>query len=299
MRATFPETWVLPASPTGTAQCTLSLTNRADETASSCVGLVCPRLVWHLIKMASSRPLIGVIADRRPVGLHEFHMVGEKYLRAVADAADACPVILPVVPEGFDVLECLDRLDGLLLTGSASDVEPMQYQGPPSPAGAQHDPARDSAALALIPAAIRSGLPLFGICRGFQEINVALGGSLHQAVHEQAGFETHHENQADPVEVQYGPAHEVRFRAGGLLAELAGEATAIVNSVHRQGIDRLAEGLQVEATSPDGLVEAFTVRDAPGFTLAVQWHPEWKAVENAFYTAIFRAFGEACRRYAQ
>ncbi len=249
--------------------------------------------------MEGQRPLIGVIADRRPLGEHQFHMAGEKYLRAVADAAGGCPVMLPAFPGGFDVLECLDRLDGLLLTGSTSDIEPAHYQGPPSPADALHDPARDSAALALIPVVLRSGLPLFGICRGFQEMNVALGGSLHPAVHEAPGLESHHGNKGEPVEVQYGPAHEVRLTLGGLLAELAGAESAIVNSVHRQGVNRLAGGLEVEATAPDGLVEAFTVRDAPGFTLAVQWHPEWNVMDNAFYTAIFRAFGEACQRYRQ
>ena len=195
------------------------------------------------------------------------------------------------------MLECLDRLDGLLLTGSTSDIEPEHYQGPPSAAGALHDPARDTAALALIPAVLRSGLPLFGICRGFQEINVALGGSLHPALHEVAALENHHENKDDPVDVQYGPAHEVRFAPGGMLEALAVAPTAIVNSVHRQGVKRLADGLDVEATAPDGLVEAFTVRDAPGFALAVQWHPEWQVTDSPFYTAIFQAFGEACREY--
>jgi putative glutamine amidotransferase len=226
-------------------------------------------------------------------------MAGEKYLQAVTDAAGGCPIILPSFPGGFDVLECLDRLDGLLLTGSTSNVEPHHYDGPASPDGSEHDPARDGSALALIPAAIRSGLPLLAICRGFQEINVALGGSLHQAVHELPGFDMHHENKADPVDVQYGPSHPVQLTPGGLLAGLIDQRTVVVNSVHRQGVDRLADGLDVEATSPDGLIEAFTVRDAPGFTLAVQWHPEWKATENAFYTAIFNAFGDACRRYAQ
>lgn len=248
--------------------------------------------------MSTTRPLVGVIADRRSVGVHPFHMAGEKYLRAITDAASGCPVILPSFPAGFDVLECLDRLDGLLLTGSTSDMEPQHYKGPASREGAEHDPARDGAALALIPAAIRSGLPLLGICRGFQEMNVALGGSLHQAVHETPGFEAHHENKDDPVDVQYGPSHEVYFAPGGLLEQLAGTSSAIVNSVHRQGVDRLADGLEIEATAPDGLIEAFTVRDAPGFTLAVQWHPEWKATDNPFYTSIFHAFGEACRRYA-
>jgi putative glutamine amidotransferase len=261
--------------------------------------MACARRVWQFMPMQRSRPLIGVIADRRPVGHHPFHMAGEKYLRAVADCAEGFPVILPCFPDSFDVLEGLDRLDGLLLTGSTSDVEPCHYRGPPSEPGAQHDPARDTTALALIPATIRAGLPLLAICRGFQEINVALGGTLHRAVHEQPGFSVHHENADDPVSVQYGPAHEVRFTPGGLLAGLTGSDRAMVNSVHHQGVDRLADGLDIEATAPDGLIEGFVVRDAPGFTPAVQWHPEWQAIDNALSTAIFRAFGEACRRYRE
>ena len=128
---------------------------------------------------------------------------------------------------------------------------------------------------------------------------MALGGSLHQAVHELPGFGTHHEKDEDPLHVQYGPSHEVRFTPEGLLASLTGRGSAVVNSVHHQGVDRLADGLVVEAIAPDGLIEAFTVQDAPGFTLAVQWHPEWNAAQSRLSTAIFQAFGEACRRYRQ
>jgi putative glutamine amidotransferase len=247
--------------------------------------------------MHRSRPLIGVVSDRRQLGLHQFHIVGEKYLRAVAEIAGGYPVGLPSLGESFDVLEALERLDGLLLTGSPSNVEPRHYQGVASRPGTLHDPARDLAALSLIPAAIRAGLPLLGICRGFQEINVALGGSLHQAVHDLPGFAVHHENKEDPLDVQYGPSHPVQFVPGGLLAQLTGHSGATVNSVHSQGVDRLADGLTVEATAPDGLVEAFVVTDAPGFTLAVQWHPEWRAAEHQVSVGIFQAFGEACSRY--
>lgn len=247
--------------------------------------------------MSRNRPLIGVVSDRRLLDPHHYHVTGEKYLSAVVNPAGGYPVVLPVLAGDFDILEILDRLDGLLMTGSYSNVEPRRYQGSPSAPGTWHDPARDEAALALIPAAIRAGLPLLGICRGFQELNVALGGSLHQAVHDLPGFHDHKEDPEDPLDVQYGPSHEVTFTTGGQLARLTGRDRATVNSVHSQGIDRLADGLIVEATAPDGLLEAVAVQDAPGFALAVQWHPEWRVLEDEVSTAIFEAFGDACRRY--
>lgn len=247
--------------------------------------------------MRSNRPLIGVICDRRLLGRHPFHLIGEKYLAAIVEGADCYPVGIPVLPGEFDVLEALDRLDGLLLTGSPSNVEPRQYGGSRSQPGTLHDPERDHVALALIPAAVRAGLPMLAICRGFQEMNVAFGGTLHQAVHELPGFGMHKEDPQAPLEQQYGPSHEVRFTAGGLLQKITGREGAMVNSVHSQGVDQLGEGLDVEAVAPDGLIEAIAVRDAPGFTLGVQWHPEWKVKENALSLAIFQAFGEAARRY--
>ena len=249
--------------------------------------------------MHGNRPLIGVVSDRRVVGHHFFHMVGEKYLRALVDAADAYPVALPSLAEGFDVVDILDRLDGLFLTGSPSNVEPRHYLGEPSRAGTWHDPERDTAALALIPAAIRRGMPLFAVCRGFQEVNVAFGGTLHQHVHEVPGFRVHKENAEDPLDTQYAPAHSVTFPEGGMLHRITGKRADQVNSLHSQGINRLGDGLQVEATADDGLVEAFSIQDAPGFTLAVQWHPEWKVTGNPASMAIFQAFGEACRGYRQ
>jgi putative glutamine amidotransferase len=247
--------------------------------------------------MASNRPLVGVVSDRRMQGPHPFHMVGEKYLRALADAAGAYPVGLPSLGEGFHVLDILDRLDGLFLTGSPSNVEPRHYLGDPSEPGTWHDPERDLAALALIPAVIRAGLPLLAVCRGFQEMNVAFGGSLHQMVHQQPGYRMHKENEDDPLDVQYRPSHKVRFIPGGLLERITGAKGASVNSLHSQGVDRLGAELEVEAVAEDGLIEGFTVHDAPGFTLAVQWHPEWKVLNDPVSTAIFQAYGDACRAY--
>lgn len=245
--------------------------------------------------MPRHRPLVGVISDRRTLGHHAFQIQGEKYLRAVADVAGAFPVGLPSLGLDFDVVEILAELDGLLLTGSPSNVEPRHYRGAPSRPGTRHDAERDLAALALIQPAIRAGLPLLAICRGFQELNVAFGGTLHQALDEVPGFARHREDKDAPVEEQYGPAHEVQFTPGGLLARVTGREAAVVNSVHSQGISELGEGLTVEATAADGLVEAVTVGDAPGFVLGVQWHPEWQAAGNDVSAAIFRAFGDACR----
>jgi putative glutamine amidotransferase len=247
--------------------------------------------------MPGNRPLIGVISDRRMVGAHAFHMVGEKYLRALVDGAGAYPVALPSLAEGFDVADILDRLDGLFLTGSPSNVEPRHYLGDPSRPGTWHDLERDLAALALIPAAIRAGMPLFAVCRGFQEVNVAFGGTLHQHVHEVPGYRVHRENPGAPLEVQYGPAHRVDFTAGGRLAQITGKPGANVNSLHSQGIDRLGDELAVEAVAEDGLIEGFRVENAPGFTLALQWHPEWNVTGNPVSLAIFNAFGDACRAY--
>ena len=247
--------------------------------------------------MQGNRPLIGVVSDRRMQGPHPFHMVGEKYLQAVADGAEAYPVALPSLAEGFDVVDIIHRLDGVFLAGSPSNLEPHHYMGAPSEPGTWHDPERDINALALIPAVIRVGMPLFAVCRGFQEMNVSFGGSLHQKVHEVPGYQLHKENPDDPLELQYAASHQVEFVEGGLLHRITGQTSAAVNSLHSQAVDQLGGELQVEAHADDGLIEAFTVRDAPGFTLGVQWHPEWKVLENPVSTAIFGAFGDACRGY--
>ena len=245
-----------------------------------------------------TKPLIGVPSDRRILDPHPFHMVGEKYVSAVRDAADGLPFMIPALGDSVDADTILSRVDGLLLTGSPSNIEPHHYQGEPSRPGTMHDPHRDETTLRLIDRALETGVPLFAICRGYQELNVVLGGSLHQHVEEQPGYRNHRENPDDPIDVQYGPSHEVHLVEGGMLRGLADQDTVTVNSLHSQGIARLADGLTVEAVADDGLVEGFVVDGASGFTLAVQWHPEWKVTENKFSMAIFKAFGDACREYA-
>ena len=249
--------------------------------------------------MSSSRPLIGVISDRREFWKHQFHMVGEKYVSALVLAADVYPVALPTLDFDFQVVDVLQRLDGVFLTGNPSNVEPHHYGGQPSKEGTLHDSQRDNVALDLIPAVIEMGLPLFAVCRGFQEMNVAFGGTLHQLVHEVPGYLVHKEDDTQPYKVQYGPAHRVDFVEDGLLHTITGKHSCMVNSLHSQAVDQLATGLKTEALAEDGLVEAFSVVDAPAFAFGVQWHPEWGVMENPISRQIFSAFGDACREFRQ
>src|SRR5476649_1736114 len=177
----------------------------------------------------SRLPLIGIPADRRLCGKHYFHMVGEKYIEAVAQGAGAVPVLVPALGSEIDLPSLLDACDGLLLTGSESNVEPHHYGGPASQPGTLHDPARDATTLPLIPQAIAAGLPVLAICRGFQEMNVAFGGTLWQQIHEVPGYSNHREDAAAPLVSQYGPAHPVRLEPGGLLQKLAGGDELEVN----------------------------------------------------------------------
>lgn len=243
----------------------------------------------------SSKPIIGVPSDRRIYGPHPFHMVGEKYLQALVDASGALPLMVPALADDIDIDELLARCDGIFLTGSYSNLEPHHYDGESSEEGTLHDPYRDALTLPLAKRTLEAGVPLLAVCRGFQELNVALGGTLHQKVQEVPGYNNHLENKDDPLDVQYGPSHPVSFPEGGLLRELMGVDTFMVNSLHEQSVARLADGVSVEAVADDGLIEAFRVDDAAGFALAVQWHPEWKSTENELSTTIFKAFGDACR----
>jgi len=245
-----------------------------------------------------SKPVIGVPADRRMLDPHPFHVVGEKYIAAIRDGADAIPFLIPALGDSLDLDAVLEHVDGLLLTGSPSDVEPHHYDGVASDPGSLHDPHRDATTLPLAEKALAAGVPIFAVCRGFQELNVVLGGSLHQKLQEVTGYHRHNEHADDPLDVQYGPSHPVTLLEGGLLRELAGTGMVEVNSLHRQGVARLAGGVTVEAVADDGLIEGFRVDGAKAFALAVQWHPEWQVTENPFSLAIFKAFGDACREYA-
>jgi putative glutamine amidotransferase len=245
--------------------------------------------------MAARRPVVGLPCDRRMLGAHPFHMAGEKYVAAVRQGADALPVLLPVLDPPIAPDEILASVDGLLFTGSPSNVSPKHYGGPAPRAGVMQDEHRDATALPLLKAAIAAGKPVLAICRGFQELNVAFGGTLHQHVQEVPGRADHRENKDAPLDAQYGPAHPVEVEPGGLLAKMIHEKSFTVNSLHSQGIDRLAPGLFAEATAPDGQIEAVSMPGAKGFVLGVQWHPEWEWSENPVSRTIFTAFANALR----
>jgi putative glutamine amidotransferase len=218
------------------------------------------------------------------------HQTPARYAQAVLSAVGGLPVLLP--PLGEAMLAVLDHVDGLLVPGSPSNVHPSHYGGGESETPDWHDPARDATTLPLIRAAIARGVPLLAICRGLQELNVALGGSLVQRVHLRPGRQDHRGGPGDP-DTRYGPKHPITI--SGSLADILSTDSIVVNSVHGQAIDQLAEGLVVEATAPDGTIEAVGMPGAPGWVLGVQWHPEWRYADNPHSVAIFAAFGAACR----
>jgi len=241
------------------------------------------------------KPLVLIPSCNRVLGQHPFHVAGKKYAEAVR-LAGCLPLVVPAIAAD-EIDDLLDIAEGMLLTGSPSNVHPVHFGEDVHDDALPLDPERDNWTLPLIPRLLARGIPLFAICRGFQETNVALGGSLHQAVHEVPGQRDHRGAPDAPPEVTYGLAHPVDVMPGGLLAQVLGAGAIEVNSVHGQGVNRLAPGLRVEARAPDGLVEAFSLADAAAFNLCVQWHPEWQAATNPVSVKLFKAFGDACRAY--
>ena len=243
-------------------------------------------------------PIVIVPSFTKDLGAHSYYIAQMKYVDAVLLGAGCMPLVLPAMGSQIDWDAVLATADGVMLTGSPSNVHPSHFGQDVHNPALPLDIARDATTLPLIRAAVGRGIPLLAICRGAQEINVALGGSLHQAVHEVPGMMDHRDDSAAALDVQYAPAHRVTLESGGRMAQILGGATDImVNSLHGQGIDRLAAGLRVEARADDGLVEAYSVDRAAGFTLAMQWHPEWRVTENADSMKLFAAFGAACRQY--
>jgi putative glutamine amidotransferase len=222
--------------------------------------------------------------------------VGEKYLLALQEAAGVAPLIVPAL--GDEVVDAaLATAHGLFLTGSPSNVAPWRYADDGATAASDLDESRDRTAFALARAALRRRIPILAVCRGLQELNVVLGGTLHQEVQTVAGMRDHREPARDSMAERYAPAHRVIFSSGGVLQRIAGTTTATVNSLHGQGIDTLAPGAVIEAVAEDGLIEAFSLPQPGPWVLAVQWHPEWRALQEPLSRAIFSAFGQACREY--
>jgi len=248
--------------------------------------------------MKMPAPLVWLPADHRLLGSGDNQMpylvLGDKYARALKEHAAVQPVLFPLA-QADQLDELLSLVDGVMLTGSPSNVHPDYFGATVTDPRLPLDPERDSLTLAMVRACLSKGIPLFGICRGFQEINVALGGSLHQQVHDLPAHIDHRTAPDGSYEAMYAPSHTVSLVPGSAFARWAGAGEAIVNSVHGQGIDRLADGLSSLATAPDGLVEAVEVKGADSFAYAVQWHPEWRTSDSAFSQEIFKAFGLACR----
>jgi putative glutamine amidotransferase len=245
------------------------------------------------------RPIVLVTACAREVGSHSYHAVQFKYVDAIVQASGCVPLVLPALGEATDMETVLAACDGILLTGSVSNVNPAFYGATVHDPSLPQDHARDATTLPLIRAAVKRGIPILALCRGFQEMNVAFGGTLHQSVQEVEGMMDHREDNKAPLEKQYAPAHPLELSAGGQLEKILQKNAIVVNSLHGQGINRLAPNLVVEARAEDGLIEAFSVAGAKSFALAVQWHPEWQAAQNPDSLRLFRAFGDACRDHDQ
>src|SRR4051794_14053495 len=243
------------------------------------------------------KPLIGISCCTKLFGTYGTpnHAASDTYIRAVDQVMGGVPILVPANGDSADVETLVAKLDGVILTGSRSNVQPRLYKGPPHPEGTPEDAKRDATTMRLIRAAITAGIPVFAICRGLQELNVALGGSLHQRLQDLPDRIDHSTPLHPDGRIRTGKAHEVRVTPGSWLHRLAESTTIPVNSLHNQGINVLAPGLAVEAVAPDGTIEAVRLPAAPALTIGVQWHPEYDFATDALSRKLFAAFGTAVR----
>ncbi len=270
------------------------------------VSFVLPGIILHIMTVVcyrwamldqSRRPLVGVSASRMFMHAHSLphHASGERYIRAVSEGAGAIPLIIPAFPEAHDAEDLAGRLDGLFLTGGRANVEPHHYGGPCFPEDEIRDPPRDNTVLPLIRECVRLGIPVFGSCRGIQEINVALGGTLHYRTHLVPGYDDHRMLRDGDMEHRMGPRHAVHLTEDGLFHKLLGKKETLVNSLHGQSIDRLAPDLELECVSPDGVIEGISHSGSQALCIGVQWHSEWRYDQHELDQKLWRAFGDACR----
>jgi len=244
------------------------------------------------------QPLVAVSTDVKQFENYTWHAAPQQYLEAAIAAADVFPVLVPSFGERLDLDSLLSTVDGVMVTGSKSNVHPSLYGGDASEANGPYDPARDATTLPLIRRAIERGVPLLAICRGIQELNVALGGTLAAEIQEREGSLDHRAPVSDNQDERFAIRQKVSIKPGSCLAGVFGPGEIMVNSVHRQGVDRLGTRLEVEAVAEDGTVEAVSVKDARAFAVGVQWHPEYWAKSDDNSARIFRAFGDAVRAHA-
>lgn len=245
--------------------------------------------------MSAARPVLGLICCTRSVAGETAQAVIDRYLEAATRHSDCAALLIPARPDLMRADEVAARLDGLLLTGSPSNVAPARFGVPDDPGEGPFDGGRDAMSLALIDAMIARRRPVFGICRGFQELNVAFGGTLRRDL---AGGDRdlpHHAAAGVPTAEMFGHSHDVRLAPGGVLARSFDLSGLRVSSVHFQGVARLGEGLTIEATAPDGIVEAFSAKVDGAPVLGVQWHPEWQSDRDAASRGYFGLLGRALR----
>ena len=253
-----------------------------------------------------NRPVVGVIGNAHLMeNRYRVQAVGERNLRAVAEVADALPVMFAGCPSITDISGILDVVDGVLLTGGRANVHPSHFKTEPDPRYEPYDQSRDALALALVEACVDRGVPIFGICRGLQEMNVAFGGSLHPEIRDLPGRMNHRMPRLDngeihpDMEVIFADRHDVALTAGGAFARLLGRDTIRVNSLHGQGILDPGQRVTIEGIAEDGTIEAISIADAPGFALGVQWHAEYDPQTNEINRTLFEAFGRALQKNKQ
>jgi putative glutamine amidotransferase len=244
-----------------------------------------------------TKPLILVTADVKPVDGYNWHAAPSTYLHAVVRGADALPLVLPSLGAEIDIDGVLDQVDGVLATGSRSNVNPQLYGGEATEANGPYDPERDATTLPLLRRAVERGVPVFAICRGMQELNVALGGTLLTEVQEMEGRADHRAPASDHQDTRFKIAHPIEIEPDNPLAEILGEEPIDVNSLHRQALGTLGEKLTVVARAEDGTIEAVYVKDAPGYVVGTQWHPEYWVASDGPSQKLFKAFGEAAREH--
>lgn len=246
-----------------------------------------------------ARPVIGIISNH--------HIINDEYpvqaagminISAVAEVADGLPLLVPADPCTVQICDLLEHCAGFVFTGGRANVHPEEYGEEPTEAHGSFDRNRDNITLPLIRALVERGQPLLGICRGFQEVNVAMGGSLYPEIRDLPGRDNHRMPPDGTLEEKFALRHEVTFSDGGVFHKLMGSRTVQTNTLHGQGIKTAAPRVVIDGHAPDGTAEAIYIDDAPGFTLSVQWHPEWNAKDDPVSRPLFAAFGDACRDWA-
>jgi putative glutamine amidotransferase len=246
-----------------------------------------------------ARPVVGIIGNSYTIGdRYPAHAGGTINSEAVAEVADCVPLIIPSDPRFVSVAELMAVCDGFVLTGGRPNVHPEEYGEEATEAHGAFDRARDAISLPLVRACVASGQPFLGICRGFQEVNVALGGTLHPEIRELPGRDNHRMPPDAAMDEQFALRHKVRFAPGGVFHRLMGAGEVMTNTLHGQGVIRAGRDIVIDGWAHDGTPEALYVRGAPGFTLSVQWHPEWNAAGDPVSRPLFTAFGDAVRAWA-